>query len=160
MKPYPFEQLIDLRELRLSMAQDAVRIKQATRRRARDQVDERSTALETVLARREERQRRMIRDDLGATDVDTLTRMDLHISHLADLAGKAAMSLSRASDRLGEAETDLAGALTRYHKLHAKRDALEQHKQRWVVDQRRAASRGEESAIEDLVQSVSARQMP
>ncbi len=153
MTHYPYDRLVDVREPRLTRAMDEVRRRKEARRSARSAADACRATLDALLAEREHSQHQLLRNDAGRLNTASLARLDLHLDLLATRAGEAAKSLSEANDRLCDAESELTEAQSRYHKLHAKRDALIQHRRQWTKAHRRGVARGEEAAVEDSLQA-------
>ena len=65
MTHYPYDRLVDVRELRLTRAMDEVRRRKEARRSARSAADACRATLDALLAEREHRQHQLLRNDAG-----------------------------------------------------------------------------------------------
>ncbi len=157
MKAYPLRQLVEVRDLRSKLALDLVREKQAADAQALARVATEKTRMDTLLESRRQQQQQTS-GTAQVLDATTLALRDLRIAHLADQAGEAAKALQQAADVRQEAAAEVTDALSGYHRLVAKRDALDVCEQRWLGEQRQLAVRGEEVVLDEFAQSSVARQ--
>lgn len=153
MKAYPLRQLVEVRDLRTRLAMDLVREKQAVEAQALARVAAQKSNMDTLLESRRQQQQQQSTGLAQVLDATSLALRDRHIAHLADQAGEAAKALKKAADKQQEAATEVTNALSGYHRLVAKRDALDVCEQRWRGEQRRRLVRGEEVVLDEFVQT-------
>ncbi len=157
MRDYPLKQLVEVREVRKRLAMDTLREKQALQARASAKTAAAQSTMEQLLDLRRQQQSKLTKGGRDVLDALALQWRDRHVAHLADQAGAAATALEKAARAQQEAEAEVAEALCGYHRTVAKSEALAVCEQRWLASQRQLAVRGEEVALDDIVQRQATR---